>query len=186
MDFQPFDPDGRVEITRKLLPHWHQERRTYFITWRTADSFPASLLRQRQAERNAWLHAHQTSLEALEHLPAEKRCEYHERFSRRWQDHLDEGHGECLLRRADVRGIVEAALRHFDGTRYMLGEFVLMPNHVHLLVSPSEGEDILDHIVRYLTSLRKIQRYIADNPLKAGLHEGSYTLYQPPDWQAEG
>jgi len=213
MHFVPFDPSERVEITQGQLPHWQQKGRTHFITWRTADSIPVTLWRQWQAERDAWLHQHGVTLATLDMLPADQRRDYHERFSRRWQEHLDECHGECPLRRDDLRAHVESALRHFDGQRYDLGDFVLMPNHVHVLVTLHEGEDVLktcfswkrfsagsiqrlfgrrgefwqpesfDHIVRHEASLRRIQSYIEENPVKARLSPGEYTWHRPDEWR---
>jgi type I site-specific restriction endonuclease len=46
----------------------------------------------------------------------------------------------------EVKSLVEGALRHFDGQRYRLHEFVVAPNHVHVLVSPS-GEHTLSEIL---------------------------------------
>lgn len=37
--FEFFDPDQPIAICRRRLPHWFQPDRTYFITFRTADSF---------------------------------------------------------------------------------------------------------------------------------------------------
>lgn len=62
-----------------------------------------------------------------------------QRFGNWIQDALDRGHGECLLRDSANRVIVETALRFFDGKRYALGDFVIMPNHVHVLVVPNDG-----------------------------------------------
>lgn len=38
--------------------------------------------------------------------------------------------------------IVADALRHFDGERYELASFVVMPNHVHVLFRPA-GKNVL-------------------------------------------
>lgn len=48
-------------------------------------------------------------------LPEAERQEFHKLFTVRWNALLDEGHGECLLRRPELGGIVEDSLRHFDG-----------------------------------------------------------------------
>lgn len=45
-----------------------------------------------------------------------------------------------------MRDIVETALRHFDGQRYRLSEFVVAANHVHVLVTPS-GHHLLSDIL---------------------------------------
>src|SRR5258708_35439176 len=57
----------------------------------------------------------------------------------RWHELLDAGHGSCVLRDPELAKIVSESLDHFDGTRYMLLDFVVMPNQVHLLaVFPNE------------------------------------------------
>ena len=43
---------------------------------------------------------------------------------------------------AEVRKIVENALRHFDGNRYALDEFAVASNHVHVLVTPLGEHDL--------------------------------------------
>jgi REP element-mobilizing transposase RayT len=50
--------------------------------------------------------------------------------------YLDCGHGECHLRRRACAGIVAGALKFFDGERYELRAWVVMPNHVHAVVGP--------------------------------------------------
>jgi putative transposase len=52
---------------------------------------------------------------------------------------IDEGRGACLLRVPEHATIVRDALQHFDGERYRLLAWVIMPNHVHALVEPFEG-----------------------------------------------
>ena len=52
---------------------------------------------------------------------------------------LDAGHGECWLRRAEIAAIVADALEHFDGERYRLLAWCVMPNHVHAVVQPLAG-----------------------------------------------
>ena len=69
-------------------------------------------------------------------------AEYRELFSERIQRWLDAGHGSCLLRQVETRQIVEDALRHFADIRYSLYAFVVMPNHVHVLFMPSEGQTL--------------------------------------------
>jgi REP element-mobilizing transposase RayT len=46
---------------------------------------------------------------------------------------MDQGHGACVLRDPRIARLVEEALQHFDGVRYHLVEWVVMPNHVHVL-----------------------------------------------------
>jgi REP element-mobilizing transposase RayT len=42
--------------------------------------------------------------------------------------------------------VVESTLRYFDGARYELRDHVVMPNHVHVIVTPF-GEHLLSSII---------------------------------------
>ena len=53
---------------------------------------------------------------------------------RRLESYLDRGMGECWLRQPAIAELTEGALRFFDGERYRLAAWVVMPNHLHVLV----------------------------------------------------
>jgi REP element-mobilizing transposase RayT len=189
-----FNPTAELDITEGNLPHWHQDHVWYFVTFRLADSLPADAVRRIQAEREAWLK--QRGNTDLSALTPEPRAEYHRLFSRRIDTLLDAGQGGCLLREDRAAQIVADALKHFEGERYLLDEWVVMPNHVHVLVCPINGHhlpDILhawksftsnqvnkaygrtgrlwqnesyDHIVRNECAFHAIRRYIAENPVR--------------------
>ena len=127
---KPLDKEAEIHKTRRNLPHWEQTGCTYFITWRLADSLPAVKLQEWKAARARWLAAHP------EPWTPEVRAQYHREITARIERWLDAGHGACVLRRPDARGIVARALHHFDGQRYVLDGCVIMPNHVHVLVTP--------------------------------------------------
>lgn len=126
-----------------------------------------------------------------------------ETFWNRWQDALDDSHGACVLKMPELAEIVAKSLRHFDNDRYLLLDFVVMPNHVHLLASfPGEEamleqceswkhytatqinrgqrfwqQDGFDHLVRSDDQLMHLRRYIANNREKARLRKGEFTRY---------
>ena len=58
------------------------------------------------------------------------------------QEWLDAGMGACHMRRPDMRAEVEVCLLQFDGDRYDIDAFVLMPNHVHTVIKPTPGSDL--------------------------------------------
>jgi len=198
LPFVPFDPKAPVAKTGRHLPHWTQAGCTYFVTFRLADSIPKDKLLQWEAELRAWILKHP------EPGTAEQDAEFNELFAERFHRWLDDGHGECWLGRAENSAVVEEALRFFDGQRYWLGNFVVMPNHVHVLVRPigehslSEvlhswksftakkitgvighsgtvwQEESFDNIVRDQIALEKFTAYIKENPRKARLKPGQY------------
>jgi putative DNA methylase len=103
--------------SRGYLPHFDHAGLVQIVTLRLADALPAELLEE---------------LEKI--VSKEKDAERRKRIEA-W---LDAGHGSCWLRDSKVAAIVEGALLHFDGQRYRLLAWVVMPNHVHVLVELSE------------------------------------------------
>jgi valyl-tRNA synthetase len=188
-----FDPLGEIDISQRRLPHWTQADASYFVTFRLADSLPAERRESLRAERESWLKNH------LPPYTAEQAAEYRELFGERVEQWLDAGHGSCLLADPALSAIVVDSLEHFDGERYDLGSWVVMPNHVHAIVTPRAGHDLseilhswksftaheinkrtgrsgelwlsesYDHIVRGERELHQIEEYIERNPEKAGL-----------------
>ncbi len=133
--FSPFLP---VDMEKRHLPHWTQEGATYFITFRLADSLPQEKLKQWKAERDQWLGEH------TEPYPPAELKEYGTLFNERINDWLDAGSGACILADKKNATMIEQALLHFDGDRYRLGSYVIMANHVHVLVSPLPGNGLAD------------------------------------------
>ncbi|HEX4592601.1 MAG TPA: hypothetical protein VH120_21940 [Gemmataceae bacterium] len=136
-----FDPSREIDVVRRRLPHWSQSGVLTFITWRTWDSLPEKVIRHWQAERDVWLANHGIDGKCadwqvrLERLSQAQLDEFKNILAGRWNDHLDACHGACVLRRPELSAIVADSLRHFDGERYVLTDFVVMPNHVHIIAA---------------------------------------------------
>jgi putative transposase len=213
MDFRFYDPSDPATVTHRHLPHWDQADATYFITWRTVDSIPKDKAQHWTRLREDWLRRNGINpgdpdwRMKVEEMPEDLRREFR-RFSRALDDEMDSCHGECLLRDPGYGRIVAEALHHFDGDRYLLASFVVMPNHVHVLVGGlARGEmrlqvtswkkwtsleinrrknrkgrfwqtESFDHLVRSESAFGRFRRYIAENPEKAKLREGEYVLWE--------
>jgi carbamoylphosphate synthase large subunit/REP element-mobilizing transposase RayT len=200
--FRGFDPHGEVVQRRRNLPHREQPGGTYFVTFRLGDSVPQPLLVQWREEQKNWLKHHPKPWD----WKTER--EHKRRFVEDREDWLDRGHGSCLLRDSRAGQIVADALRHFNFKRYVLDAFVVMPNHVHVLVQPTAGHSLADivhswksftanainraldrdgqlwmpesydHMVGDWRELLAWRQYIAANPEKAGLSDGQFVLEQ--------
>ena len=213
-DFDYFDPSQEYTVTYGDLPHWEQVGATQFITFRTADSLPASVVERWKRDRDGWLNKQTkttTSLpwfEKFKMLSPAKKEQFNRIFRHELELQLDKGRGSCLLRRECFGRIVADSLKHFDGQRYYLGDFIVMPNHVHVLVSffrdvrlreqcyswkhftagkinklrGVQGEfwqtESFDHLVRNAENFIGFQKYIRENPVKAGLKEGEFIHYE--------
>jgi putative DNA methylase len=177
----------RTLFHRSRLPHWEAGERPQHITFRLADSLPGHVLAEWEAE--------------IRHLPDDKR---NAERRRRIAQALDAGYGSCILRDPVLAQIVEDALLHFDGVRYRLHEWAVMPNHVHVLVTPLHGyalssivhswksftakainrvqggsgtvwqEDYFDRLVRDEAHYERVAAYVRGNPAQAGLPEEAW------------
>ncbi len=207
-----FDPKAELLIHEHCRPHWSQAGAVVFITFRTQDSIPDEVLERWEREKQEWLRLR--GHDSVKHwsvivptLTEKERADFQKNFNRCREEFLDTCHGRCLLRRPDLAQIVADSLLHFDGQRYRMGDFVVMPNHVHLLAAFATAEAMkdqcdswlhytafqinkaigekgkfwqqepFDHLVRSLEQYEYLRHYIADNPHKAGLRSGEY-LYR--------
>ena len=130
-----------IKYTHKL-PHWRQDGKTQFITFRLADSLPQSKLQELSQAKEEWLKTHpQPWSESTKE-------EYNSLIGERIDKWLDAGYGCCTLKDPDMRRIVTDAFLHFNNERYVLLALVVMPNHVHALLTPCEGHDVIATIGR--------------------------------------
>jgi prepilin-type N-terminal cleavage/methylation domain-containing protein len=120
-------------------------------------------------------------------------------YSERVESWLDKGHGQCHMKDARIADMVASAIKHFDGKRYRLIAWRVMPNHVHVVFEPfgdnqlskimhswksftaKEANDILkragefwqpeyfDHLIRNENDLGRSVEYVLGNPQAAGL-----------------
>ncbi len=205
--FVPFDEQKAMRIYQCNLPHWRQDGVTYFVTFRLGDSIPDSVRSRWEGEKALWLKARGIVYDgergcwhaAFAKLSAAEQFRFHQHFNRQVQGCLDRGLGQCHLRKDKCLETVRAKILCDDGGPYHLGDFIIMPNHVHLLVTPIRGEELemvlkrvkgasavecnrllqrsgtfwqaesYDHIVRSLEQLHQYRQYIGDNPTKAGI-----------------
>jgi len=189
------DKSVRAPIDRKgwsrkgRLPHYDGNV-TQFVTFRLADSLPQSVL------------------EALKlQLKNEKLDNDSEEYRQKVEEYLDQGIGECILQDPVIAEIVRSTILYENGKSCYLKAWIIMPNHVHLLLRMCDGCDLAglmkrikgvsarkinqltgrsgpvwqaDYFDRYIRDAEhfdKVFRYIENNPVAAGLTS------TPEDWE---
>ena len=176
------------------LPHLYDTERPVFLTWRLYDSlpphrpFPAAALTSGQA------------FDAMDRLLDETRT------------------GVFYLRQPAVASVIVEAIEYNAGTlgHYTLHAFAVMPNHVHMLVTPAVAlpkltrslkgitskranamlaltgkrfwqEESYDHQVRNELEFERIRSYIEENPVRAGLvTDASEFQWSSAGWAGQG
>ena len=136
------------------LPHWDQDGVLQFVTFRLNDSLPQIKLDEFRQIKEEWQEKHPKpwSIETME--------EYQDLFEV-IEDWLDKGYGDCVLKFEPVQRIIEETLDYYDGERYELFDYIIMPNHVHLLIIPGTAytlEQLLHTIKGY--SANKINKIL--------------------------
>jgi fructose-bisphosphate aldolase class II len=207
-------------FSRGYLPHWDHPGMIQSLSFRLHDSVPREVIERWKAELGLPLGAPTClparrekqqqaakdggALSPRDQQPAGKdasapsdprEIELHKRIAK----YEDQGHGNCWLRNERIGRLVENALLHFDGQRYRLLAWCVMPNHVHLLVETKEGfplpelvhswksytasqaniilgrkgdfwqREYRDRFIRDAEHYLAAIRYIEDNPVQAGL-----------------
>lgn len=208
-----YSPARNTKIQYRNLPHWEQEGVCAFVTMRLADSLPKEVMREHEQARRRWLQARGWDAElpeafVLDQLSPVERQSFRRFASSKMHRSLDKGHGSCVLKNADVRRIVEEAVRYGNMETYTLYSFVIMPNHVHVLLQPMPGESLkrllssmrrvsarnvnrhlgragelwqaepFDHLVRSRHWFDRYRTYIRLNPARARLRSDAYTWWQ--------
>ncbi len=127
--------DPRYWHSRGYLPHFDADGFTQFITFRLADSMPQNVLAKWRLER-----------EQNEITDAD--------FRRRVEYYLDQNYGACELRDKRIALVLQDTLLKWDGERYQLIAWVIMPNHAHILLTPMRGVKVCDimHSIKSYTA----------------------------------
>jgi REP element-mobilizing transposase RayT len=166
--------------SRGELPHLQKDGCSYFVTFRLRDAVavrPKAGANQRLRDSATVLAA--ATIAAASEPPLTL--------------------GSCALKRPELAAIVQDALLHFDGQRYVLSAWCVMPNHVHVVVTP-RGErrlsailhswksftatridrilgvsgglwerESFDHLIRSADHFEQFVWYTEENPVAAGL-----------------
>lgn len=211
--FKFYNPNLPTRITYRHLPHWEQDGCCAFVTMRLNDSIPRSVLEDHNRLRRNWLREHglqpdQNPSEILSQLSETAQRGFQRFASRLYQNALDKGAGSCVFQRPDVRNLLVETLQGKEGAWYRLGDYVVMPNHLHMLIQPFEDLSLkkvlssirrvsareinpllgrkgtlwqpepFDHLARSRSRFDRHRRYIALNPKRARLVERQFTHWE--------
>jgi REP element-mobilizing transposase RayT len=173
--------------SRGYLPHFNSSGVIQFITIRLADSLPRHVCAALQAELGR-LEADGAAPQLVE-----------QQWRKRTEALLDAGYGACVLAREEVAEIVVKSIGILVVNGHEVLRWVVMPNHVHLLLKLQHGFELssvirsfkgrtgrevnrvlgstgrfwypefFDRYIRDADHLDRVVGYIDDNPVRAGL-----------------
>ena len=211
---------------RKYLPHFENQR-YQMITYRLYDSVPREVIEQWKREVGVGVRASSppnnedaaigTKASSLQNQRAGSPCSNassdidvkragspHSNSKEREKlvmidKYEDSGVGQCFMRDERVAQIVKDALFYYDGNKYKIIAWCIMPNHVHILIEVFNGISLseiihswksysanqinkllnrtgqvwmmeyFDRYIRDYDHFEKVINYIHNNPVKVGL-----------------
>jgi REP element-mobilizing transposase RayT len=175
--------------TRGYLPHFDGEAIPQSITLHLGDAVPERVIERWQRQLKDLTDEHKLVI-----------------MQQRIEKYMDQGYGACYLKDPTLAKLVQDSLLKFDGVRYQLFAWCVMPNHEHSMLERFEEielEDIMqahksytaheankllrrkgrfwfkeyhDRFIRNQDHFRDAIRYIENNPVKAKL------CTKPSDW----
>ncbi|MBI3209808.1 MAG: transposase [Candidatus Solibacter usitatus] len=163
-----------MHVTKRHLPHIYEVGCPLFVTFRLYGSLPKG----RYFDRNSVTSGQ--AFDCLDRLLDRETC------------------GPLHLKMPGIAQLVSQAIQQGEPEDYCLHAWVVMPNHVHLLITPRrdvsqllqrlkgatarqanqqlhrEGDpfwqrESYDRMVRDAEEFRRIENYIVRNPVRAGL-----------------
>ncbi|HEY6802975.1 MAG TPA: transposase [Pyrinomonadaceae bacterium] len=168
--------------TRGYLPHFDGCASPQTITLHLADSVPTQVIENWRRQ--------------LRHLDDQQQLII---MQQRIERYADQGYGECFLKEPPIAKLVQDSLLKYDGIKYDLLAWCVMPNHEHSLLTRHEDaelEEIMqahksytaheankilkrkgrfwlveyhDRMIRNSRHYNNAIRYIENNPVKARL-----------------
>jgi REP-associated tyrosine transposase len=187
---------------RRHLPHIIPEGVPIFVTWNLKGALPRRVLDELESERRRLENEPRRAGET----PAQRRIRIDKMMFGKTDAFLDSADsGPLHLKEPGAAKIVEDSILFGAGTRYELFAYVVMANHVHVLLTPiweyqklTQGikgytayeinrlhnargrvfwqDECYDHACRDDEEFFRIIAYIENNPVKAGL------CVRPEDW----
>ncbi|MFT5127459.1 MAG: putative transposase [Rhodothermales bacterium] len=171
--------------SRGYLPHFDAGHVLQGVTYRLNDPLPSKVLQ-----------VYQQRLESIED-ETERAVKLRAMIDR----YLDRGNGAGILQEPAVAKIIVENWMYHDGRKYRLIAWVVMPNHVHVLIETLPGHPLgelvhswksytahrigggaiwqreyWDRYIRDRKHFASAVSYIHENPVKAGL------VARPEDW----
>jgi REP element-mobilizing transposase RayT len=123
--------------SRGYLPHFDGRAMPQFITFHLSDSLPEKVLQRWQEELKSLSYKQERII-----------------LQRRIERYLDQGYGEAFLKVPEVARMVQNSPLKFDGSRYHLYSWVVIPNHVHCLMTRFQEYEVSDilHSIKSFTA----------------------------------
>lgn len=119
------------QLHRRSLPHWFMPGAAHFVTYRLAGTLPLAVIDELKAKKEQLLK--QKPKDGV----ADHRRHVHKVLFAEYEKYLDNLSDIDWLRDPKIASMLRQNLYHHDGNKYHLHAYCVMPNHVHVVLTPS-------------------------------------------------
>ncbi len=141
------------EYYSRHLPHIQSPGATVFITFRLSGSLPKELIQQYKDESRRI----QSEISLIPDSPSQKLAaqEAYKKLFGKWDQKLDLALcGPVWLSNPDIAEMVVLEINNNDGVIYTLEAYSIMPNHVHLVITPLPVKDQFQPISKIMQTIK--------------------------------
>jgi putative transposase len=159
-------------FTRRNLPHWYMPSATHFVTFRLAGTLPQPVLADLKAHKEQLLKKKMAGQTRASH-----RALVHKQLFAAYDHYLDRHRDIHWLDDPQVAAMIRRSLYFWNGRKYGLRAYCIMPNHVHVLLRPFDDERASTSETLVLREVGEISD--RDSPLSGIMHSlKSYTAHE--------
>ena len=119
---------------RRRLPHWQPPGASYFVTYRLVGTIPYTILEQLRQERERLL----SQPNKANFSARDWQIQVDKKIFALWDNYLDNHVNIRWLAVPGVANMIHKSFYYYAGDKYHLRAYAIMPNHVHILISPIE------------------------------------------------
>ena len=143
MKLNPYD-----SFYRRRRPHWQRDDAWHFVTFRLEGTLPANAIER--LEREAVKMSDELSNKYSGKY--ETQSFYYHKWRFNWiENYLDMQTNVAHLKKREIAIIVKDTILYYENINYELDAWVIMPNHVHLLIKP-KNEIKINQILQRIKS----------------------------------
>ena len=122
-------------FTRRNLPHWYMPAATHFVTFRLAGTLPRQVLDDLNQQKERLLGKRTPGQSEGRHREV-----VHKKLFAQYDDCLAAHREIDWLNDPRLAALIRRSLHFWDGKKYGLLAYCIMPNHVHMLIRPFDLE----------------------------------------------
>ncbi|NOX16682.1 MAG: hypothetical protein GXO87_00155 [Chlorobi bacterium] len=126
-----------IHFHRRNLPHIYKPFSSYFITFRLKGSLPLQKLYELKQK-----------YDRLEPKTKEEKYENLRNFFVEYDELLHKNKNLIFLKEKQIAEIVKSCIHYYDGKKYNLFCFTIMPNHVHQIFHLPNDKDCISDIMK--------------------------------------